>query len=74
MAIYTTTDRDAVKAALIKLATGQQAVTVSFRDRTVTYQATQIGEVRALLAEIIADLKSSTKGARRVALLTDKGL
>ena len=54
--IWTVEDRDAVAAAIVKLATGKRAVTVSFNggneQRSVTYQMSDLAELRALLAEM----------------------
>jgi gpW len=54
--IWTVEDRDLVAAAVVKLATGKRAVTVSFNgggeQRSVTYQMSQLSELRALLAEM----------------------
>lgn len=54
--IWTLEDRDELKAAIKKLAIGKRAVTVSFNgggeQRSVTYQMTQLAEMRSLLAEM----------------------
>lgn len=53
---WTADDAIAVRDAIRKLATGSRAVTVSFTEsgvsRSVTYQMTQLKELRDLLAEI----------------------
>lgn len=53
---WTADDATAIRDAIRKLATGSRAVTVSFSEsgvsRSVTYQMTQISELRDLLAEI----------------------
>jgi hypothetical protein len=60
--IWTVEDRDAVAAAIVKLATGKRAVTVSFNgggeQRSATYQMAQLPELRSLLADINRQLGS----------------
>jgi hypothetical protein len=53
---WTTADRDAVKAAIVALATGARTVTVTVADRTVSYQAADLTALREVLAMIEADL------------------
>lgn len=52
---YTQTDIDSVRGAIVKLAAGTRAVSVQYQGRTVQYQAAQLGELRALLAEMMAE-------------------
>ena len=70
--IWTVEDRDAVAAAIVKLVTGKRAVTVSFNggneQRSVTYQMSELAELRSLLAEMNRALGTSatyTLGATR---------
>ena len=62
--IWTVEDRDAVAAAVVKLATGKRAVSVAFNgggeQRSVSYQMSQLGELRALLAEMNRALGGGT--------------
>ena len=51
--IWTTTDRDNVKAAILALATGARSVTLN--DKSVTRES--LSQLKALLKEIDADLK-----------------
>jgi len=68
MSIYTTSDRDNVKNAIIDLATGKRVVQVDVAGKTREFHSTNIKAMRALLEEIQADLASSSEisGARRV--------
>jgi hypothetical protein len=68
MAIYTTTDRDNVKAAIIDLATGKRVVSTEVGGKARDFHQTNLPALRALLAEISADLAADTaiSGARRV--------
>jgi hypothetical protein len=53
--IWTQEDIDALKAAILALATGTAVQTVTFGgppERTVTYQQVQLPELRSLLAEV----------------------
>ena len=61
---WTTADRDAVKAAIVALATGSRTVTVALADRTVTYQSADLAALREVLAMIEADLATVTDPAR----------
>lgn len=51
---WTTVDRDRVAAAIVDLATGKRVASVSYAatGRTVSYVASQLGELQALLAQI----------------------
>lgn len=52
---WTQADADAVRAAVLALATGTRTVTVSYSgppSRSETYGVAQLGELRALLTEV----------------------
>lgn len=68
MAIYTTTDRDNVKSAIVDLATGKRVVSVDVGGKQRDFHQTNLPALRSLLAEIVADLAadSAISGARRV--------
>lgn len=61
---WTTADRDAVKAAIVALATGARTVSVTLADRTVTYQQADLEELRQILAMIEADIAAAGDAAR----------
>lgn len=52
--LWTLADRDQVKAAVLALAGGARAVTVSYANtgRSITYHQTDLKQLRDLLAEI----------------------
>lgn len=58
---YTAADRDAVKAALLALATGERTVTIAYADRTETYQPADVAQLQAILAMIETDLGATTR-------------
>lgn len=62
------TDADAVRAAVVALATGARVVTVSYAGppaRSVQYAAAQLDELRSLLAQMDRQL-AATPSFRRV--------
>lgn len=65
MSVFTIEDRDAVKLALIELATGARKVSVKLKtgtgDREFTYGQANISDLESLLARIDA----SVSGTRR---------
>lgn len=66
--VYTQADLTAVTAAIVALASGTRTVTVSYAGppaRSITYGIAQLGELRALQAEIQRDL-NGTPTYRRV--------
>ena len=71
---WTTTDRDAIKAAILALATGARTATVAFGDRTVSYQPAQLPELTKLLNVIEAELASTTRPKQFHAYYNGKGL
>lgn len=69
MSIYTTTDRDNVKGAIIDLATGKRVSHTEVGGKPREWNQTSLPALRALLVDIEADLAeaSETTGMRRVA-------
>ena len=67
MTIWTTTDRDNVQEAIRDLATGARLVTKVIGGKEHDYHQTSLPALRALLADINADLAaaSAISGARR---------
>lgn len=66
---WTQTDADAVRAAIVALASGTRAVTVSYAGppaRSVTYGTAQLDELRSLLSEMDRAVSASPK-FRRIA-------
>jgi hypothetical protein len=73
---WTEADRDALKAAILKLASGEAVTTVSYTGppaRSVTYQAMNLTEMRALLAEVQANLNTQAGGKPYRFAATRKG-
>jgi hypothetical protein len=60
MATYTQADVDAVKAAIVALASGQRKVTVAYADRSVQYQQADLADLQQLLATMQADVNASS--------------
>lgn len=61
---WTQADADAVRAAVVALAAGTRVVSVSYAGppaRSVTYGIAQLGELRALLAEMDRALSRTTR-------------
>lgn len=75
---YTTEDRDAVKAAIIALASGTRKTSVTFSSqagsRTVQYGATQLKDLRELLEMIEGELSPSNTRSRTILTRSRKGL
>jgi len=64
--LWTTADRDALKAAVIALATGKRAVTVSFSSgggasRSTEYGQADLPQLRSLLAEVNAAVNDAPR-------------
>jgi len=60
--VYTQDDLAQVKAAIMALATGQRAITVTYAgppQRSVTYGIAELADLRALQAEIQRDVNAS---------------
>jgi len=58
-AIWTTTDRDNVKAAIMALATGSRAASITLADKSVTYTNTDMDKLKTLLGMIVADIEAN---------------
>ena len=72
---YTQTDLEQVRKALLDLATGQMVGRVTKDGRTVEFRSTQIGELKAMERDIIAELNPSLKKRTRTRqVITCKGL
>lgn len=64
---WTTAEIESVRAAVLALATGQRAVSVSYAGppaRTVSYGTAQLGELRALLATMEASVTGTAAPPR----------
>lgn len=73
---WTQEDVDAVKAAILKLATGERVVTVSYAGppaRSVTYHATDLASLRTLYSEMQGAVTAATGSSYRL-VTTRKGL
>ncbi len=72
--LWTQSDADAVRAAVVALATGTRVVTVTYAGppaRSVTYQMADLEQLRSLLAQITLSLGTSATyrlGATRTGL------
>lgn len=75
---YTQEDLTSVKNAIIRLATGQQRVTVQFSSasgsRTTTYKSANLDELRALEQQITESLAGAAQPSRTVLTRSRKGL
>lgn len=72
---WTQTDLDAIAAAILKLATGERVTSVTFSDRTVTFQSASLDDLLQLQAQIsqaIAAAAGTPKNYRLAA--TSKGV
>ena len=58
---WTQADADSIKAAIVALVTGQRIVTVTFGDRTNTYQQTDLPQLREALAMVEGELSRATR-------------
>ena len=68
MSIYTETDFQNIKDAYLALATGARTVSVSWGDKSQTFQQTDMATLRNLMAEISNDLAAagSSDGSFRI--------
>jgi hypothetical protein len=71
---YTQTDLDNVTAAIIALARGERVVSVTAGSRTVQYAQADMDKLRALQAEIRAEINAAAGRQRFVLTTTSKGL
>lgn len=68
MSIWTTTDRDNVKEAILALATGSRVVSTEVGGKTREFHRTNLPELKAFLTEIVSDIEADSElsGGRRV--------
>ena len=71
---YSETDLESVKTAILALATGERVVKVSLGDKLIEYGQAQLKDLRALRAEIEADLETQSGKSRVFLTQTSKGL
>lgn len=67
MATWTDADITTLKAAIVALASGEKVQTISFDGpprRQVTYHPTDLDKMRSLLAEMIRDVRGTTRYRR----------
>lgn len=68
MAAWTAEEIASVRAAIVALASGQRAASISYAGppaRSVTYVPAQLGELRALLASMEQQANTAPHGFRR---------
>lgn len=73
---WTQQEVDQVRAAILALATGQRAVTVTYAgppSRSVTYHTTDLAALRTLLAEMQGSVSAAAGSSYRLAT-TRKGV
>lgn len=69
MATWTQEDADTLRAAILALASGEKVQTVRYQGppaREVTYHSVDLSAMRALLAEIIAEVAAEANGRQRI--------
>ncbi len=71
---FTSTDLTNVQTAIMALAMGTRTVSVSIGSKTVTFNVTQLSELRALREEIIAEVGNASGRSQFVLAQTEKGL
>ena len=71
---WTQTDLESVNEAILALATGERAARVTLGDKTIEYGQAQLTDLRALRAEIKADLDAQSGKSRVFYMQTSKGL
>lgn len=71
---YTQVDLDSVTAAIIALARGERVVSVTAGSRTVQYAQADMDRLRALQAEMKAEIGAMAGRQRFVLTSTSKGL
>ncbi len=71
---YTRADLESVTAAIIALARGERVVSVTAGNRTVQYAQAELDKLRALKAEIEAELGAAAGRRRFVLTCTSKGV
>ena len=71
---FTSTDLTNVQTAIMALAMGTRTVSVSIGAKTITFSQAQLGELRALREEIVAEVGNSAGRSQFVLAQTEKGL
>jgi len=71
---YTEADLENIKAAILALATGERVVKVALGDKQIEYGQAQLKDLRALRAEIEANLEFQAGKSRVFLTQTSKGL
>ena len=71
---FTGTDLSNVEAAIVALATGERAVSVTIGEKAIRYSEADLGKLRALRSEIMTDLQAAAGRRRFVLTQTNKGL
>jgi hypothetical protein len=71
---YTQADLDNVTAAIVALARGERVVSVTAGSRTVQYAQADMDRLRALQAEMKAEIGATAGRQRFVLTSTSKGL
>ena len=74
MADYTSDDLASVKAAILALAAGERVAQVMIGSKLIQYSRVELPQLRALLAEIKAEIQSTAKRRRFVLTTTSKEL
>lgn len=72
--MYTSTDYDNVKNAYLALMTGERTVSVSWGDKTQTFQKADANQLRSLLQEISNDISTSNQDGSFRIVQRGKGL
>ena len=71
---FTPTDLTNVQTAIMALAMGTRKVSVSIGNKTISYSQAQLGDLRALREEIVAEVGSAAGRSQFVLAQTEKGL
>jgi hypothetical protein len=71
---YLETERDAIKEAVLKLASGTRAVRITTMGKTVEYGQADLTELEALLARAEADVAAAAGTSQFFLTRTSKGL
>lgn len=71
--IFTQTDVDSIKAALLALATGQRVVSATVNGKRIDYGQADVPQLTKLLSVMEASL-STSKASRTYLMETSKGL
>jgi hypothetical protein len=70
---FTQTDLDAVKEAIIDLASGQRVVSVSIAGKTIQYGIADLNQLKALRKEIQSEIQALSGIKRYYHVRTSKG-